>query len=216
MGEQTTIVLVDDHHVVRQGLRALLEAEPELAVVGEAADGAAAIEMAARLDPDILILDLVMPAINGLEVLRQLGQQSPRTRVIVLSMHSSEAYVVEALKSGASAYVLKEATASDLVRAVQEVIAGRRYLSPPLSERAIDAYTRRAQAAAVDPLTARERQVLRLAAQGYSLQQIATELSISPRTAETHRGHLMRKLGLHSQTDVVRYAIREGILSADS
>ena len=214
MNAGTSIVLADDHHVVRQGLRALLEAAPDLIVVGEAADGAAAAEITVRLAPDVLILDLAMPG-NGLEALRQVAQRAPRTRVVVLSMHSSEAYVVEALKGGASAYVLKDATASDLVRAVREVTAGRRYLSPPLSEHAIDAYTSRALAATAEPheaLTARETEVLRLAARGDSVHQIALQLSISPRTAETHRANFMRKLGLHSQTDVVRYAIRHGIL----
>lgn len=217
MTPRTSIVLADDHHVVRQGLRALLEATSDLEVVGEAADGGAAVDMTLRLDPDVLVLDLVMPG-NGLDALRQITQRAPRTRVVVLSMHSSEAYVVEALKAGASAYVLKDATASDLVRAVREVTAGRRYLSPPLSERAIDAYTSRALAATAEPhepLTARETEVLRLSARGLSLQQIALELSISPRTAETHRANFMRKLGLHSQTDVVRYAIRHGILPTD-
>ena len=217
MDQRISIVLSDDHHVVRQGLRALLEAEPDLIVIGEAADGPTAVEMTVRLVPDVLILDLVMPG-NGLEALRQVTQQAPRTRVVVLSIHSSEAYVVEAMKGGARAYVVKDATASDLVRAVREVTAGRRYLSPPLSERAIDAYTSRALAATAEPheaLTARETEVLRLAARGDSLQQIALALSISPRTAETHRAHFMHKLGLHSQTDVVRYAIRHGILSAD-
>ena len=211
-----TVVLAEDHHVVRQGLRALLESTPDLLVIGEAADGPAAVEITLRLDPDVLILDLVMPG-NGLDALRQITQQAPRTRVVVLSMHASEAYVVEALKGGASAYVLKDATASDLVRAVREVAAGRRYLSPPLSERAIDAYTSRAMATTGEPheaLTARESEVLRLAARGLSVQQIALELSISPRTAETHRANFMRKLGLHSQTDVVMYAIRHGILPA--
>jgi DNA-binding NarL/FixJ family response regulator len=217
MTPRTSIVLADDHHVVRQGLRALLEATSDLLVVGEAADAGAAVDMTLRLDPDVLVLDLVMPG-NGLDALRQITRRAPRTRVVVLSMHSSEAYVVEALKAGASAYVLKDATASDLVRAVREVTAGRRYLSPPLSERAIDAYTSRALAAGAEPheaLTARETEVLRLAARGLSLQQIALELSISPRTAETHRANFMRKLGLHSQTDVVRYAIRHGILPSD-
>lgn len=214
MTPRISIVLADDHHVVRQGLRALLEVAPDLIVVGEAADGAAAAEITVRLAPDVLILDLAMPG-NGLEALRQVAQRAPRTRVVVLSMHSSEAYVVEALKGGASAYVLKDATASDLVRAVREVTAGRRYLSPPLSEHAIDAYTSRALAATAEPheaLTARETEVLRLAARGDSVHQIALQLSISPRTAETHRANFMRKLGLHSQTDVVRYAIRHGIL----
>jgi two-component system, NarL family, response regulator NreC len=218
MSSRTSIILADDHHVVRQGLRALLEASPDLIVIGEAADGATAVEMTMRLTPDVLILDLVMPG-NGLEALRQVTQQAPRTRVVVLSMHSSEAYVIEALKGGASAYVVKDATASDLVRAVREVAAGRRYLSPPLSERAIDAYASRALAATVEPhepLTAREAEVLRLAVRGHTVQQIALELSISPRTVETHRANFMRKLGLHSQTEVVRYAVRHGILLADA
>lgn len=214
MTPRTSLVLADDHHVVRLGLRALLEAAPDLVVVGEAANAATAVETTVHLAPDVLILDLVMPG-NGLEALRQVALHAPRTRIVVLSMHSSEAYVVEALKGGASAYVLKDATASELVRAVREVTAGRRYLSPPLSEHAIDAYTSRALAAAAAPheaLTARETEVLHLAARGDSVQQIALKLSISPRTAETHRANFMRKLGLHSQTDVVRYAIRQGIL----
>ena len=217
MTPRTSIVLADDHHIVRQGLRALLETASDLVVVGEVADGSAAVEMTLRLAPDVLILDLVMPG-NGLDALREVTQQAPLTRVVVLSMHSSEAYVVEALKAGASAYVVKDATASDLVHAIREVTAGRRYLSPPLSERVIDAYASRALAATGEPhdtLTARETEVLPLAARGLSLQQIALELSISPRTAETHRANFMRKLGLHSQTDVVRYAIRHGILTDD-
>jgi DNA-binding NarL/FixJ family response regulator len=217
MNHRITIVLADDHHVVRQGLRALLAAEPDLSVVGEAADGPEAIEVATRCAPDVVILDLLMPGLDGLEVLRRLGRELPATRIIVLSMHSNEAYVVEALRNGARAYVLKEATGSDLVHAVREVMAGRRYLSPPLSEQAIDAYTRKmGETAATDTaLTPRELEVLRLAAQGQSLQQIARQLSISPRTAETHRARFMRKLGLHNQTEIVRYAIRQGFVSID-
>ena len=215
MIERITIVLADDHHVMRQGLRALLEGEPGLCVVGEAADGAAALEAVTRLAPDVLILDLMMPGVNGFEVLRRATKLGTETRFVVLSMHTTEAYVVEALHSGASAYVLKEATASDLVRAVWEVRAGHRYLSPRLSEHAIDAYTKRAPATRIKPhslLTARELDVFRLAAQGYSAQQIAAALSIGPRTAESHRSHFMRKLDLHSQTDLVRYAIRERLV----
>jgi DNA-binding NarL/FixJ family response regulator len=217
VSDPTTVVLADDHHVVRQGLRALLEAEPGVSVVGEAADGASAIELTTRLVPDVLVVDLMMPGLDGFAVLRELRRQGTPTRVVVLSMHDSEAYVVEALKDGASAYVLKEGTASDFVHAIREAAGGRRYLSPPLSERAIDAYTRRAEGTSIAPhdaLTTRELEVLRLAARGLSLQQIASELAISPRTAETHRAHLMRKLKLRSQTDVVRYAIRHGIVSA--
>jgi len=215
----TSIVLVDDHRLVREALRVLLENEPGLSVVGEASDGVEAIEVIARLKPDVVLLDLTMPGMDGLAVLRRMAQEpAPRSHIVVLTMHADEAYVVEALKSGAEAYVLKESSASDLVYAVREVIAGRRYLSPPLSERAIDAYAGRVAASppAHARLTARELEVLRLSARGMSLPQIATELSISPRTVETHRANFMRKLGLQSQTDLVRYAMREGLLPHDS
>lgn len=212
---RTTIVLADDHHVVRQGLRALLEAEADFSVVGEAADGLEVVGLVEHLKPNVLVLDLMMPSLNGLEVTRQVCQRSPKTRVVILSMYANEAYVLEALRNGAAAYVLKEASSSDLVQAVREVAAGRRYLSPPLSERAIEAYVQKAKAAPLDryeTLTTCEREVLQLAAQGYSNPEIATRLGISPRTAETHRANLMRKLGLQTQTDLVRYALRRGII----
>jgi two-component system, NarL family, response regulator NreC len=210
-----TIVLADDHQVVRQGLRALLEAESGFSVVGQAADGLEVPALVEKLDPDVLIVDVMMPGLSGLDVTRQVRQRSTRTRVIVLSMHANEAYVLEALRNGASAYVLKDATAQDLVQAVHAAVAGRTYLSPPLSERAIEAYVERAKTGILDDyetLTTREREVLHLAAEGYSNPQIAARLSISPRTAETHRGNVLRKLALHSQTDLVRYAVRRGIL----
>ncbi len=211
----TSIVLADDHHVVRQGLRALLEAEPDFRLIGEAGDGLETAQLVERLEPDVLIIDLMMPSLNGLEVTRQVSQRSPRTRIVILSMHANEAYVLEALRNGAAGYVLKDSSAADLVQAVREVMSGRRYLSPPLSERAIEAYLHKAQAAELDPyetLTTREREVLHLAAEGHSNAEIATRLSISPRTAETHRANMMRKLDLHTQTDLIRYALRRGIL----
>jgi two-component system response regulator NreC len=211
----TTIVLADDHHVVRQGLRSLLEAEPDFSVVGEAGDGLEAAQLVERLQPDVLVLDLMMPGLNGLEVTRQVSQRSSRTHVVILSMHPNEAYVLEALRAGATAYVLKESTSAELVRAVREAVAGRRYLSPPLSERAIEAYMQKAKSAALDPyetLTAREREVLHLAAEGHANAEIADRLFISRRTVETHRANLMRKLGLRSQTDLIRYALQRGIL----
>jgi two-component system response regulator NreC len=213
---KTTIVLAEDHHIVRQGLRALLQAEPEFSVVGEAGDGLEAVRLVERIKPDVLVLDLILPGLNGLEVTRQVSQRSPATRVVVLSMHAAEAYVLEALKNGAAGYVLKDASAADLVRAVHEAAAGRHYLSPPLSERAVEAYTRKAQAATLDPyetLTTREREVLHLAAEGHSNAEIAERLVISPRTVETHRASLMRKLDLQSQTDLIRYALQRGIIA---
>jgi len=212
---RTTIVLADDHVVVRQGLRALLEAEPDFAIVGEAADGLEVPDLVERLKADVLVLDLMLPGLNGLEVTRQVHQQSPQIRIVILSMYANEAYVLEALRNGAAAYVLKEASAADLVRAIREVMAGRRYLSPPLSESAIELYVQKAKAAprdAYEALTTREREVLQLAAEGQSNPEIADRLGISVRTVETHRANLMTKLALHNQTELVRYALKRGIL----
>ena len=214
----TTILLADDHQIVRQGMRALLEAEQGLTVVGEAADGLKAVELAERLKPAIAILDMMMPHLNGIEATRQMRSRAPQTRVIILSMHANEAYVLESLRNGAAAYVLKDASSADLLQAIQEVVAGRRYLSAPLSERAIEAYVHRISDAALDPyesLTSREREVLQLAAEGFGNGEIAARLQISPRTAEVHRANLLRKLNLHSQTELIRFAIKRGILSVD-
>jgi DNA-binding NarL/FixJ family response regulator len=211
----TTIVLADDHHVVRQGLRALLESEPDFRLVGEAGDGLEAVRIVERLQPQILVVDLMMPGLNGLEVTRQVSQRT-RTRVVILSMHSSDAYVLEALKNGACGYVLKDSQSADLLHAIREVAAGRRYLSEPLSERAIENYSRKLGASpadSYDTLTSREREVLQLAAEGCTNNEIASRLFISPRTAETHRANLMRKLGLQNQSELIRYAVRRGIVS---
>jgi len=216
--DMTTIVLVDDHHILRQGLRALLEAEQDFHLIGEAGDGLEAVQLVERLRPDVLVLDLMMPGLSGLEVTRQVCQRSPHTRVIILSMHNNEAYVLEALRNGAAGYVLKDSSVADLVQAVRAVTAGRRYLSPLLSERAIEVYAQKAQEVAADPyetLTNREREVLHLVAEGCSNTKVAARLSISPRTAETHRANMMRKLDLHTQTDLIRYALRRGIIPLD-
>ena len=214
-----TIMLADDHHVVRQGLRALLEAEQDFRVVGEAGDGLEALQMVEQLKPNVLVLDLMMPGLNGLEVARQLNKHSPHTRVVVLSMYSNEAYVLEALGNGASAYVMKDSNSADLSHAVREVAAGRRYLSPPLSDRAIEAYQEKAKAATLDKyetLTTREREVLQLAAEGHTNTEIASRLGISSRTAEAHRSNLMHKLDLRTQADLIRYALRRGIIPMDN
>jgi two-component system, NarL family, response regulator NreC len=215
-----TIVLADDHHVVRQGLRAVLEAEPLFSILGEAGDGLQAVDLVAKLKPRVLVVDLMMPGLTGLEVTRRVRKESPDTQVVVLSAHATEPYVLEALRNGAVAYVLKNSQSAHLVQAVREAAAGRRYLSPTLSERAIAAYADRAvadtgPADAYDTLTGREREVLHLAAEGRSHREIAQRLSISPRTAEVHRANLMRKLDLHNQTDLVRYAIRRGLIAEE-
>jgi two-component system response regulator NreC len=214
-----TILLADDHHVMRQGLRMLLEAQENFRVVAEAGDGLEAVKLAEHLKPHVLIVDLMMPGINGLEVARQVSHHSPQTRIIVLSMYGNEPYVLEALRNGAVGYVLKDANAAELLRAVHEVIAGRRYLSPPLSEHAIEAYLQKAQDAVLDlyeTLTTREREVLQLAAEGRTNADIAAVLYVSPRTVETHRAHLMHKLGLRTQADLIRYALKRGILPMDA
>lgn len=213
------IVLVDDHHVVRQGLHALLEEEEGLTVVGTAGNGLEALQIIEAEKPEVVIVDLFLPNLNGLEVTRRTHQAFPQVRVVILSMYDNEAYVLEALKNGASAYVLKNSRADELIHAVREVHAGRRYLSPPLSERAIEAYVQeKIHSDTLDPyetLTNREREVLQLAAEGNSNAETAARLSISARTVETHRANLMRKLNLGSQSDLIRYAIKRGILPLD-
>jgi len=212
-----TIALAEDHHLVREGFKLVLSAESDFKLIGEAADGLAAVQLVEQRKPNVLLLDLMIPRLHGPEVTRQVRQQSPGTRVIILSMHADEPYVMEALRNGASGYVLKDCTAADLVQAVRTVVAGRRYLSPVLAERALTGYVEHPGESALDlyeTLTNRERLVLQLAAEGKTSGEIGTALFISPRTAETHRAHLMRKLSLRSQTDLVRFAIRRGIIAA--
>ncbi len=212
-----TIALADDHHVVRQGFKALLEAEKDFKLLGEAADGLEAVRLVEEKKPNVLVLDLMVPRLHGLEVIRQLRKSVPETRILVLSMHADEPYVMEALRNGAGGYVLKDATATDLASAVRTVAAGRRYLSPVLAERAISGYVTHpgeSELDVYDTLTNREREILQLAAEGKTSVEIGKTLFISPRTAETHRANLMRKLSLRSQTDLVRFAIRKKIIPA--
>jgi two-component system response regulator NreC len=216
--ERTTIVLADDHQVVRQGLKALLDAESDLRVVGEAGDGLEAIRRVELVSPRVLVLDLMMPGLNGLDVIPEIKKISRHTQIVILSMYSNEAYVLEALNSGAAAYVLKDSSSGDLVHAVREAAAGRRFLSPPLSERAIEIYQQRAKAAVLDryeTLTTREKEVLHLAAEGKTSVEIAGRLGISARTAETHRSNLMHKLDLHTQAELIRFALRRGLITID-
>jgi two-component system, NarL family, response regulator NreC len=208
------VVLADDHVVVRLGLRALLEAEPGITVVGEAIDGQQALDLVAELAPDVLVLDLVMPGVTGLDVLKRLVERGTRTRVVVLSMHGTDAHAAEARRHGAIGYVMKEAGASEIVLAVRHAAEGRPFLSSLLSESRIDAYLSLPQVPVGpdDTLTARERQVLLLVAQGLTNSDIGKRLSISRRTAETHRSNLLRKLGLKGQQELLRYALKHGIL----
>jgi two-component system response regulator NreC len=205
-----SVLLAEDHPVVREGLRAMLEAEGGFQVVGQTGNSSEVGGLVEELRPDVLVLDLIMPGIGGLNALRELSRRRLATPVVVLSMYANEAYVLEALQNGASAYVLKQSEAQELIRGIREVCCGRRYLSPPLSQRAVDAYSHRARGKAPDEavLTVREREVLTLVGQGFTSAQIAERLFISVRTVESHRSNLMKKLGLHSQADMVRNALR--------
>ena len=214
-----TIVVADDYHIVRKGLKSLLEAEPDFRVIGDVGGGVETVRLVERLRPDVLVLDLMMSGINGLEVARQISKRLPKTSVVILSMYGNQDYVLEALRAGAKAYLLKESTTEELVHAIREAIAGRHYLAPPLSERAIETYIKSIEATPLDPydrLTTREREVLHLVAQGFTNAEIAAQLYISPRTVEIHRINMMHKLNLRTQTQLIRYALQRGILRADS
>lgn len=213
------VVVADDHALVRTGVRTLLEQELPCEIVGEASSGSEAISLVRDLSPQLLVTDMVMPGLSGLEVVRQVQQQAPATRVIVFSMHGDEAYVREALRAGATGYVLKESLSIELVTAVQHAIEGRRYVSPLLSERILNAFAQPLQTADIfDPyqrLTEREREVMIGTAQGHTSIEIAEQLALSPRTVESHRANLMRKLGLRTIADLVRYAVRRGLIALD-
>jgi DNA-binding NarL/FixJ family response regulator len=208
-----TILLADDHPIVREGLRRLLEAESDIAVVAETGDGLEVVPLAERLRPAVVVLDLMLPGLGGLEVARRLRQQLPQTRVVVLSMYGSPGYVAEALAGGANGYVLKKSTWSELVTAIRSAIAGEIYLDSSLSPAAIEQHQRRTRGPQ-DPygtLTRREREVLHLVGEGLSSVEIAARLGISPRTVEMHRRHLMQKLELTGQAALVRYALQRGL-----
>ena len=213
-----TVLLADDHPVVRQGMRNLLDAEAGFSVVGEAEDGLQAVQLAEQLKPDVAIIDMMMPRLNGLEAIRQITARVPHTCCIVLSMQSADPYVMQALKAGASGYVLKDSGPSEVVKAIQQVLSGRRYLSPQLSEKLIDLFIAKVESGMLDPynaLTTREREILQLAAEGLSNSNIAEQLSISTRTVEQHRQSMMNKMGFNNQTELIRFALKRGILSMD-
>ncbi|MDQ2982929.1 MAG: response regulator transcription factor [Actinomycetota bacterium] len=209
------VLIVDDHAVVRAGLRLRLDAEEDIEAVGEAGSGREAIFEARSLKPDVILLDLVMPDQNGLEVLPTLLLEGPESRVLILSMEDDPEYVRQAFSAGASGYVLKEAADTEVVAAIREVAGGGRYVNPELGARLVTADTEAARRADEDPLSDREREVLRLLALGHTNQEIAKQLFISVRTAETHRAHIMQKLRLSSRAELVRYALAQGLLEAE-
>lgn len=204
------IILADDHLIVRQGLRSVLEQEA-YTVLGEAGDGREALRLAQELAPDVAVLDLAMPLLNGLDAAREISRVSPQTKTILLTMHTEDPYVMEALRAGVKGYVLKTQAAQDLVQAIKEVSRGAMYLSPGISRTVVEAYLAKSELPP-DPLTSREREVLQLIAEGKTTKEVAVILGVSVKTAESHRTRIMGKLEIHETASLVRYAIRRGLV----
>jgi len=213
----TRIVLADDHTVVRKGLRLLLESYPGFQVVADAADGRQAVALAEEHRPDVMVMDVAMPILNGIEAARQISAKLPGVAIVFLSMHSDEAYVLKALKAGANAYLLKDSAEHDLIDAVKAVSEGKAFFSPAISKMLVEDYMRQMRERKVEDsyelLTTREREILQLLAEGKSNKEVAAMLSLSLYTVETHRGNILQKLNLHSTAELVLYAIRKGVIS---
>jgi len=205
------ILLADDHAVVRQGFKMILDAEADMEIVGEAGNGRQAVDLAEQLRPDVVVMDVAMPELNGIEATRRLASSVPHARVIALSMHKDSVYVREILRAGARGYLLKDSGAADLVAAIHAVASGESYLSPAVSNAVLDDY-RRHVTNPIDLLTSREREVLQLLAEGKTNKEIAGVLNLSVYTVEAHRGRIMEKLNLHSINELVRFAVRNGLV----
>ena len=210
------ILLADDHTIMRNGLRLLLERQSDFVVVAEAENGREAVELTARENPDIVIMDIGMPVLNGIEAAKRISDVQPKTAVVILSMHSDESYILRALKSGARGYLLKDSAEADLIGAVRAVAAGKAFFSPAVSRVLADDYIRQIQQKGVEDsyelLTTRERELLQLVAEGRSTKEIASQLNLSPHTVDTHRGNIMHKLNVHSVPELILYAVRRGII----
>jgi two-component system response regulator NreC len=210
------ILLADDHTILRAGLKMMLNAQSDMEVVGEAQDGRQAINEAQRLQPDIVLMDITMPDMNGIEATRQIKRSLPDIKVLILTMHEHDEYVFQALRAGASGYILKEAADTELITALHVVQTGQFYLSPAAQSVMVGDYLQRVRTGeekdSYNSLTEREREILKLVAEGYTNNQIAEQLVISPKTVDTHRTHIMDKLNLHSRAELVKYAMRRGLL----
>lgn len=211
---KTKIFLVDDHKMVRQGLKALFAHEPDIEIVAEAENGRDALNRLTELQPDVVVMDISMPGLNGIEATRQIRQLYPEVKVVVLSMHTNEEYVFQMLQAGAAGYVLKQSDSLEVLAAIRAAVSGGSFLSPPISRTVIEGYIHRIEARTqpeeIEVLTAREREVLQLLAEGLPNREIAGQLNISVKTVETHRSNMMNKLNLSSKTELVKYALRKG------
>ena len=211
MRDKIHILLVDDHAVVRQGFKMILAAQPDMEIVGEAGNGREALDLAGQLQPDVIVMDVAMPELNGIEATRRVADLSPRSRVLALSMHKDSVYVREILRAGARGYLLKDSISSDLLAAVRAIARGEGYLSPGVSDAVLNDY-RRHVTDPIDLLSSREREVLQMIAEGKTNKEIATVLNLSVYTVDAHRGRIMEKLNVHSVTDLVRFAVRSGLV----
>jgi len=218
MKKQYRIVIAEDHTILREGLRSLLGADPDFVVVGEAEDGREAIRCIATLSPDLILMDLSMPRMNGLDAIQEIKKKNPETKIIVLTVHKTEEYILATLQAGADGYLLKDATHSELVMAIKNVLAGKRYLSPGISEKVIEGYLEGRRTlkskSSWDTLTQREREILKkLIAEGYKNKEVADYLCISLKTVEKHRANLMKKLDLHNAAALTAFAVEKGLVS---
>ena len=211
------ILLADDHIVIRKGLRLLLESQPGFQVIAEASDGRQTVALAEAHQPDVIVLDVAMPALNGIEAARQIALKLPQTAIVFLSMHSDESYVLKALKAGAKGYLLKDSAEYDLINAIRSVHEGKAFFSPAISKMMVEEHMRQMQEREVDDsyelLTTREREVLQLLAEGRANKEVANLLNLSLYTVETHRGNILQKLNLHSGAELILYAVRKGVIT---
>jgi DNA-binding NarL/FixJ family response regulator len=217
MGERKKIVIAEDHTILREGLRMLLSSNPDFEVVGEAQDGLEAIRSVETNKPDLVLMDLSMPRMNGVGAIQEIKKQSPATKILVLTVHKTEEYILTTLKAGADGYVLKDATHSELMLAIENVFSGRSYLSPGISEKVIEGYLEGRKtvksSTSWDTLTQREREILKMIAEGYKNKDIADYLCISAKTVEKHRANLMKKLDLHSASSLTAFAMEKGLIT---